>query len=256
MKKNAMQAFSDLWRIEADCIYCKFCKRGIVQSRDGESFNHRAGCRNTLSHPWAALKLIINAGIAPAIKNGPVVYLSGPMTGVQELNFPLFNSEAARLRALGYTVVNPAEINLDKDASWEECMRADIAALMACDEILFLPNSEYSRGSRLERDIASSLGMPAKMAHEVVTKACMGTNCSAVNSFSVTMQKLNGKTPAELHSEVVQERDKYLAWLKEIQGALIEHLSAESAGDHVIKSAKLLKTISEISDSMGEIENG
>jgi hypothetical protein len=38
------------------------------------------------------------------------IYLSGPMTGLPDLNFPAFHAEAARLRALGYDVINPAEL--------------------------------------------------------------------------------------------------------------------------------------------------
>jgi recombination protein RecT len=33
------------------------------------------------------------------------IYISGPMTGLPELNFPAFNAEAARLRALGFEAV-------------------------------------------------------------------------------------------------------------------------------------------------------
>ena len=42
------------------------------------------------------------------------IYIAGPMTGLPELNFPAFHAEAARLRAFGYEVINPAEINPDK----------------------------------------------------------------------------------------------------------------------------------------------
>ncbi len=40
------------------------------------------------------------------------LYLSGPMSGIKDNNFPVFHAEAARLRALGYTVVSPAEITI------------------------------------------------------------------------------------------------------------------------------------------------
>ncbi|WP_156773566.1 DUF4406 domain-containing protein, partial [Paraburkholderia tropica] len=58
------------------------------------------------------------------------LYLAGPMTGYAELNFPLFRAEAARLRALGFEIVNPAELNADPTAQWLDCMRIDIAAMM------------------------------------------------------------------------------------------------------------------------------
>ena len=34
------------------------------------------------------------------------LYIAGPMTGYVELNFPAFNAEAARLRALGFEIVD------------------------------------------------------------------------------------------------------------------------------------------------------
>lgn len=87
------------------------------------------------------------------------VYVSGPMTGHPDLNFPAFHDAAARLRAVGYDVVNPAEINPDHGATWSECLRADIAALVTCDAIAMLSAWQTSRGAKLERDIATALGM-------------------------------------------------------------------------------------------------
>jgi hypothetical protein len=55
------------------------------------------------------------------------VYLAGPMTGIDALNFPAFHKAAASLRASGYEVVNPAEVCPDPEMSWEECMRLDLS---------------------------------------------------------------------------------------------------------------------------------
>lgn len=93
------------------------------------------------------------------------VYLAGPMTGYPNLNFPLFHSEAARLRAMGYEVVNPAEINADPKADWAGCMREDIRELVGCDGIALLPGWSKSRGASLELYIAEALGMTRMDAH-------------------------------------------------------------------------------------------
>lgn len=82
------------------------------------------------------------------------LYLSGPMTGLQNLNFPAFHLHAAHLRAAGYEVVNPAELNHDPDARWEACLKLDIAKLVLCDAVAMLTGWEQSRGARLERYIA------------------------------------------------------------------------------------------------------
>lgn len=81
------------------------------------------------------------------------------MSGLPELNFPAFHAAAARLRAEGHEVVNPAEINVDPATGWEQCMRADIRELVTCDSLALLPGWQNSRGARLERHIADALGM-------------------------------------------------------------------------------------------------
>lgn len=87
------------------------------------------------------------------------IYVAGPMTGLPELNFPAFHAASARLRAAGHVVVNPAEINADPAAGWEQCMRADIAQLVTCDALAHLAGWEQSRGASLEHYIAERLGM-------------------------------------------------------------------------------------------------
>lgn len=87
------------------------------------------------------------------------LYIAGPMTGITDLNFPAFHAAAALLRARGYEVVNPAEINVDPKAGWDACIRKDIKELVDCDGVVMLPNWMESRGATLEHHIASSLGM-------------------------------------------------------------------------------------------------
>ena len=91
------------------------------------------------------------------------LYISGPISGMPDLNFPAFNEAAAKLRAAGYTVTNPAEMDAQdngKTLTWEEYMRRDIKVLMDCDGVALLPGWSYSRGANLEVDIAKRLSMP------------------------------------------------------------------------------------------------
>ncbi len=101
------------------------------------------------------------------------VYVSGPMTGLPDLNFPAFAAMTANLRADGHTVTNPSEINPD-GGSWNDCMRRDIAALMDCDTVATLPGWLNSEGAVLEVTIAQRLGMKVVNTHDLVSMEIAG----------------------------------------------------------------------------------
>ena len=98
------------------------------------------------------------------------IYLSGPMTGLPELNFPAFNAAARLLRREGFEVVNPAEINPDAALDWHSCMRADIKALCDCDLLALLPGWEASSGAHLELHVAHRLGLHVTTLDKLTTK--------------------------------------------------------------------------------------
>lgn len=92
-------------------------------------------------------------------------YLAGPMSGVPQQNFPLFNRVAAVLRAQGYDVISPAELDDDElieaamasdggpycKMSWGELLARDVK--MVADDVqglFLLPGWEKSRGAKLE----------------------------------------------------------------------------------------------------------
>lgn len=87
----------------------------------------------------------------------PRIYLCGPMTGLPEFNYPAFNAEAARLRALGYEVENPAENQHPQGQDWAGYMRKAIAQMMTCQAIALLPGWASSKGAKLEEHIADQL---------------------------------------------------------------------------------------------------
>lgn len=98
-------------------------------------------------------------------------YVAGPMSGKEQLNFPAFHAEAARLRGLGYQVVSPAEICSEPGVGWAAAMKRDIPALLTCDGIALLPGWLHSKGARLEWSIAHSLGLEIRMADEITEAA-------------------------------------------------------------------------------------
>lgn len=87
-----------------------------------------------------------------------IIYLSGPMSGLPNLNFDEFHKIAAEIRTRGFEIINPAEIE-QPDKSWNPCMRRDIVELMRADTIALLKGWKNSAGARLEITIAEALGM-------------------------------------------------------------------------------------------------
>lgn len=80
------------------------------------------------------------------------------MSGISDSNFPEFDRVAAELRAKGFEVISPAEID-QPVSQWTACMRNDIAELVKADTIALLEGWENSAGAGLEITIASALEM-------------------------------------------------------------------------------------------------
>ena len=85
------------------------------------------------------------------------VYISGPMSGLPESNYPAFNAAAALLRAEGFEVEKPAE-NTRCD-SLEDYMRLALVQIARCDTIALLPGWMRSRGAKIESQLAADLRM-------------------------------------------------------------------------------------------------
>jgi hypothetical protein len=92
--------------------------------------------------------------------NRPVLYLSGPMSGLPENNYPAFHEAAAKLRAAGYTVINPAELGLPPGLEWIDYMRACYVAMMLgkAEALAMLPGWRNSEGATAEWETARCLG--------------------------------------------------------------------------------------------------
>lgn len=93
------------------------------------------------------------------------VYVAGPMTGIEDFNYPAFNTAAARLRTAGFEVLNPAETDTRMgttpgEQSWQWYMRHALRMLADADGVALLDGWERSRGATLEHRIARSLNLP------------------------------------------------------------------------------------------------
>lgn len=109
------------------------------------------------------------------------IYLAGPMRGYAQFNFPKFNEVAAKLRAAGHTVFNPAERDVEeygeelaasnaygdeelaaKDFgfSLREALHADLTYIcLHADTVVLLPGWERSKGALAERATGEALGL-------------------------------------------------------------------------------------------------
>lgn len=92
-----------------------------------------------------------------------IVYIAGPMTGLPDCNYPAFHEAAAALRALGYTVINPAEsFDGRTDLPRITYLRRAVTDVARADALAILPGWETSNGARLEVEIARQIGLPTK----------------------------------------------------------------------------------------------
>ncbi|MGV9364477.1 DUF4406 domain-containing protein [Amycolatopsis sp. NPDC003731] len=96
------------------------------------------------------------------------VYLSGPMTGLPDNNFPAFRAAAAELRAAGITVEDPSDKGIVPGWAWADYLRYDLGVLVTCDRVATLPGWRGSPGARLEVRVAKSLSMPVRPWKELL----------------------------------------------------------------------------------------
>ena len=104
------------------------------------------------------------------------IYISGPMTGYPDYNFPAFASAANRLRAIGFNVVSPHEFGEgDPSKTWADYLRQDLAAMLdGCNSVATLHGWEKSRGATLEVHVAQALGMQVESVEWWATQPVIG----------------------------------------------------------------------------------
>ena len=69
-----------------------------------------------------------------------VIYISGPMTGIPEFNYPAFIEAKTLLEKEGFSVLSPHEA--PKSETWEGYMRHDLKLVCDSDAICLLPGLE------------------------------------------------------------------------------------------------------------------
>lgn len=99
-------------------------------------------------------------------------YLAGPMSGIPQFNFPAFYAATEALRAAGYSIVSPAELDDQEDKglamksatgaagdhptkTWGDFLARDVKIVSdQVQGIIFLPNWHLSKGAKLEAFVA------------------------------------------------------------------------------------------------------
>ena len=105
--------------------------------------------------------------LAELINKGLKIYLAGPMSGIPNNNFEVFDTAAAHLREIGYQVFNPADNdrkmwgsleNIAKYANYRDCLRADLNWILDhAEAIALLPGWDKSRGANIEKQLSEIL---------------------------------------------------------------------------------------------------
>ena len=96
--------------------------------------------------------------------------LCGPMRGIQHYNAPAFDAATAQLRAVGYSVVSPVELDrtfgfnhytmVETPEQVRQFQAAFLARVKDCDGLALLTGWERSEGVRAEARAAGELGKP------------------------------------------------------------------------------------------------
>lgn len=85
-----------------------------------------------------------------------VIYIAGPMAGIENKNRPAFAEAADQLRRIGFSVLNPAVLPDNMPA--ERYMPICLAMVQAADIICMLPGWSSSRGACIELEFAKYQG--------------------------------------------------------------------------------------------------
>lgn len=125
------------------------------------------------------------------------VFISGPMSGIEDFNKPEFLRAERLLRRAGYSVFNPAWLDLDEAWSTEEIAAIDMAALTNCDAIYQLDDWEKSKGAVAEFNTAKWLGLDILTEADVRYKIKINESTSSKLAFTEYLE--GGPKPRTEH---------------------------------------------------------
>ncbi len=100
------------------------------------------------------------------------IYLAGPMTGYQQYNFHAFITAEEVIKALGWQVISPARMDIERgfnpienpnavftDDMLTEAIRRNVDAILECQAIAMMDGWANSKGATAEFHIAQWAGV-------------------------------------------------------------------------------------------------
>lgn len=102
-------------------------------------------------------------------------YLAGPMSGIPEFNKPEFDRVAGNLRAEGYVICSPPELDTPDvvnnpgrwqhgTVGWQELLKRDLDIVTSpmCEGVIVIEGWTRSKGALLETYVADKFDKPIK----------------------------------------------------------------------------------------------
>lgn len=91
-----------------------------------------------------------------------IFYISGPMSDIEDHNYPFFEYVAQSLRKDGLDIRSPHELSEQDNEhtihSWEWYIERDLEIMKSCTDIIMLPGWTKSKGAAIELKFALDNG--------------------------------------------------------------------------------------------------
>lgn len=137
------------------------------------------------------------------------IYLSGPMKGYPQNNYPLFNAVALLLRNGGNEVYNPAEYNVQPFNLRKAFAEYSKFICEEADAILILPGWENSVGANAEKALAENCGIEIFYFHQCIFDVSTLFNKTVTYPPYVTVQTPLSTEPVTLSKENLDDEIPY-----------------------------------------------
>jgi len=89
------------------------------------------------------------------------IYIAGKVSGEHQIDCTeKFANAKKRIEAKGFKAINPIEEVGDWNITWDVAMKICIAKLLEADAVILLGDWPFSKGARVEKQLANNLNIP------------------------------------------------------------------------------------------------